>query len=81
MDGLGTGKYAEEAGDERGRRPCPGAEPFLEHAGADDEREWDETADQVGGGRCPRVWLKEVVVDDVQGDDSKREPSEAGLGA
>jgi hypothetical protein len=35
----------------------------------------------VVGGRCPGVWLKEIVVDDVQGDDAERDPGEAGLAA
>jgi hypothetical protein len=81
VNGFRSREDAEEPCGERKRRACPGAQTWVEEAGADEKCQWYEAADEVVGGRCPRVWLKEVVVDDVQGDDAERDPGEARLAA
>ena len=66
-----------EADRERG--PSARAEARIGPRDEDEERGLHEAADQVVGGRCSRLRLEEVVVDDVERCDAECNPRETRL--
>ena len=81
VDGLRAGEHAEVAQQERDRAAGAGAEPAVERGGSEEQGKRHEAANQMVARCGARIRLEEVVVEDVQRDDTGAEQEESGFGA
>ena len=78
--GLGATENAEEADEERQRRPHPRPRAAVPDRDSRKHRQRREAADEMVGRRGARLRLQEAVVDDVDRDDGDRARRQHTLG-